>query len=222
MYVWELPVRLTHWINVAAILVLSATGIYIASPFLPGGGFVMRWAQAVHLVAGCVFACSVAYRMFFSLYGNRWASYRAFFPVLTAEGRASMKRTILYYLFLRRRLPGGVGHNALAATTYTIVLTAFLIEIVTGFAMLSFAWGGPWSVAFGWVFRLAPPQVVHLVHYMVMWMLLAFVVHHIYSATLFDIESREGEISSIISGFKTAPVGYKRPRTRQRDRGQPW
>jgi Ni/Fe-hydrogenase 1 B-type cytochrome subunit len=219
MYVWELPVRVTHWVNVLAIFVLSATGIYIASPFLPGGGFVMRWAQAVHLVAGCVFASSVAYRMYFSLFGNRWASYRAFFPALTAEGRASMKRTLLYYLFLRRRLPGGVGHNALAATTYTLVLTLFLVEIVTGFAMLTFAWGGGWSVAFGWVFRLAPPQVVHFVHYMGMWLLLAFVVHHIYSATLFDIESREGEISSIISGYKTAPVGYKHPLTRERDRG---
>ena len=213
VYVWELPVRLTHWVNVLAITVLSATGIYIASPFLPGGGFTMRWAQAIHLVAGCAFASSVVYRMLFSLYGNRWASYQAFFPVLTVEGRASMKRTLLYYLFLRRRLPGGVGHNALAATTYMLVLTLFLIEIVTGFAMLSFAWGGPWSTVFGWVFLLLPPQAVHFVHYMGMWLLLAFVVHHIYSATLFDIESREGEISSIISGYKTAPIGYKKPAT---------
>ncbi|MGP6156094.1 MAG: Ni/Fe-hydrogenase, b-type cytochrome subunit [Vulcanimicrobiaceae bacterium] len=211
VYVWELPVRLTHWINVIAIGVLSATGMYIATPFLPGGAFTMRWAQAIHLLTGCIFASSVAFRLYFSLIGNRWASYRAFFPVFTAEGRASMKRTLLYYLFLRRRLPGGVGHNALAASTYTLVLALFLLEIVTGFAMLTFAWGGGWSVAFGWIFHLASPQTVHLVHYMGMWLLLAFVVHHIYSATLFDVESREGEISSIISGYKTAPVGYKPP-----------
>jgi Ni/Fe-hydrogenase 1 B-type cytochrome subunit len=213
VYVWEFPVRFTHWVNVLAILTLSATGMYIASPFVWTGGFAMRWAQAVHLVAGCVFASSVAFRIYFSFFGNRWASYRAFFPALTAEGRASMKRTLLYYLFIRRRLPGGVGHNALAASTYTLVLGLFLIEIFTGFAMLTFAWGGAWSTLFGWVFRFVSPQTVHLIHYMGMWLLLAFIVHHVYSATLFDIESREGEISSIISGYKTAPLGYQPPAT---------
>jgi Ni/Fe-hydrogenase 1 B-type cytochrome subunit len=211
VYVWELPVRLTHWGNALSILVLTVTGIYIAYPYLPGGGFTMRYAQQLHLVAGCLFVSSVLFRMGFSLYGNRWASYRAFFPAFTPEGRASMRRTLLYYLFLRRRLPGGVGHNALAATTYTLVLGLFLLEIVTGFAMLSFAWGGIWSTLFGWVFVFAPPQTIHFIHFMGMCLLLAFVVHHVYSATLFDIESREGEISSIISGYKTAPLGYVPP-----------
>ena len=69
-------------------------------------------------------------------------------------------------------LPGGLGHNALAATTYTLVFTLFIVEIVTGFAMLTFNWGGGWHTALGWVFALAQPQTIHLVHYMVMWLLL--------------------------------------------------
>jgi Ni,Fe-hydrogenase I cytochrome b subunit len=46
-------------------------------------------------------------------------------------------------------------HNAHAATTYTLVFTLFLIEIITGFAMLTFGWGGSWHAAFGWVLALA-------------------------------------------------------------------
>lgn len=203
VYVWQLPVRLTHWVNAIAILALSATGLYIASPYLVSAGFTMRWAQALHLLFGCIFVSSVALRVYWSFRGNRWASYRAFFPSLTREGRAAMKRALFYYLFLRRKLPGGIGHNALAAQTYTLVFAFFIIEIVTGFAMLSYNWGGGWSAAFGWVFRLLPAQNVHLIHYIAMWMLLGFVVHHVYSATLFDVESREGEISSIVSGYKT-------------------
>jgi Ni/Fe-hydrogenase 1 B-type cytochrome subunit len=141
--------------------------------------------------------------VYWSLRGNRWASYRAFFPVFTREGRRGMRRALLYYLFIRRVLPGGVGHNALAATTYTLVFALFLVEIITGFAMLTYNWGGGWHTALGWVFAIATPQRIHLIHYLAMWMLLGFVVHHIYSATLFDIEGREGEISSIISGYKT-------------------
>ena len=33
-YVWEWPVRLTHWFNVIAIIVLSVTGFYIGNPFV--------------------------------------------------------------------------------------------------------------------------------------------------------------------------------------------
>ena len=203
VYVWEIPVRVTHWVNALAIFALSATGLYIAWPFLNGGGFTMRWAYAAHLVFACIFLSSVMFRVYWSLRGNRWASYRAFFPIFTREGRQGMRRAFLYYIFVRRVLPGGLGHNALAATTYTLVFTLFIVEIVTGFAMLTFNWGGGWHTALGWVFALAQPQTIHLVHYMVMWLLLGFIVHHIYSATLFDIEGREGEISSIISGYKT-------------------
>ena len=32
IYVWELPVRLYHWINAASILLLFATGILIGWP----------------------------------------------------------------------------------------------------------------------------------------------------------------------------------------------
>ena len=28
VYVWEFPVRLTHWLNVICLLVLSVTGFY--------------------------------------------------------------------------------------------------------------------------------------------------------------------------------------------------
>ena len=40
-YVWELPVRISHWTNVLCIPTLFATGLYIASPQLsPGRTFI--------------------------------------------------------------------------------------------------------------------------------------------------------------------------------------
>lgn len=34
IYVWEIPVRLTHWVNALSIVMLSFTGYYIARPYL--------------------------------------------------------------------------------------------------------------------------------------------------------------------------------------------
>ena len=38
VYVWQLPVRLYHWINALCILVLFLTGLYIATPILSTSG----------------------------------------------------------------------------------------------------------------------------------------------------------------------------------------
>ena len=32
IYVWEVPVRVTHWLIVLSIVVLGATGLYIHAP----------------------------------------------------------------------------------------------------------------------------------------------------------------------------------------------
>ena len=53
VYVWEVPVRLAHWLIALSIAVLSATGLYLGHPFMtvPGPAeqsFVMGWAKVIH------------------------------------------------------------------------------------------------------------------------------------------------------------------------------
>ena len=56
VYIWEVPVRVTHWVIVATIIVLTVTGAYIADPFLiPPGGSVMMSVRFVHMLAAFVF-----------------------------------------------------------------------------------------------------------------------------------------------------------------------
>ena len=49
VYVWEQPVRIYHWLNALAILVLIATGFFIADPLAlqsskeASGLFTMGW-----------------------------------------------------------------------------------------------------------------------------------------------------------------------------------
>jgi Ni/Fe-hydrogenase 1 B-type cytochrome subunit len=203
VYVWEVPVRLTHWVNVLAILTLSATGLYIGNPvFLGGTGAVMSGVRALHRITAYLFVASVALRIYWAFAGNAWASWRVLFPYLTRQGRAELVQTFLYYTFLRRRPPAAVGHNALASLAYFAVAGLIAIEILTGFALQSVGAGGWRALAFGWVFSLGGFQTVRLVHHMVMWLLLGFMVHHVYSVLLMESEERNGLMTSIFSGYK--------------------
>lgn len=202
VYVWEAPVRLTHWVTALAILILSATGFYIGNPILGGSVYLMAWVRGVHRITAYILVASLAFRVYWAFAGNAWASWRALFPYLTREGRREMVETFLYYTFLRRRPPGTVGHNPLAGIAYSAVVALMGLGILTGFALQSFGAGGWRALAFGWVFSLAGAQTIRLVHHMIMWMLLGFAVHHVYSSLLMDAEERNGLMTSIFSGYK--------------------
>jgi Ni/Fe-hydrogenase 1 B-type cytochrome subunit len=202
VYVWEVPIRLTHWVNVLAILVLSATGFYIGNPVLGGSVSLMAWVRGVHRIAAYVLIASLALRTYWAFAGNEWASWRELFPYLWRQGRRGLARTFLYYTFLRREPPRMVGHNPLAGLAYSAVVSLMFVEILTGFALQSLGGAGWRTVAFGWVLSLLGAQSVRLVHHMIMWMLLGFMVHHVYSSLLMDAEEKNGLMTSIFSGYK--------------------
>jgi Ni/Fe-hydrogenase 1 B-type cytochrome subunit len=208
VYVWELPVRITHWVNVAAILVLSVTGYYIANPFVTTRGpateqFLMGAIRFVHIGTAMVFTVSVLFRLYWAFAGNRYARWSQFLPVRRRRLRA-LFRMIGYYTFVRKEPPAEVGHNPLAGITYTGLYVLFAIQIATGFALYSLPLhGGFWPTAFGWIVTLFGAQPVRLVHFIVMWLIIAFTIHHVYSAVLIDIEERSGLLSSIVTGAKS-------------------
>jgi Ni/Fe-hydrogenase 1 B-type cytochrome subunit len=216
VYVWELPVRLTHWVNVASIVVLSFTGYYISNPYISvsprepyGEAFMglMRWG---HFVWAYIFVASVLLRTYWAFAGNEWASWRGLFPFLTADGRHNMGQAFRYYFFLRREPPEVTGHNALAGMTYMIIVCLYLVQVMTGFALYGQLHPvGFWPSLTSWIFLILNTQTVRLIHHMVMYLLIAFAIHHVYSAWLVDMEEGNGLMSSIFSGFKFIPLDKK-------------
>ena len=204
VYVWEVPVRLTHWVNVLAILVLAATGFYIGNPVVGGSGSLVAWVRGTHRIAAYVFVASIALRTYWAFAGNEWASWRSLMPYLARVGRREWGHTLGYYLFLRRRPPVELGHNPLAGSTYSLVVLLMFVQVLTGFALQSLGGGGWRKALFGWVFALVSAQAVRLTHHMIMWLLLGFAVHHVYSAILMDAEERTGILTSIFTGYKFA------------------
>lgn len=205
-YVWEVPVRVTHWVNVLSIAVLSVTGIYIGSPAtlaLTPSGYVMGWVRFVHFVAGYLFAISVVSRIYWSFVSNRHAGWREFVPFLSAEGRRNMWRMFAYYTFMSRKVPHPIGHNALAGATYLLVFVLYLVMVCTGFALYAhYSPDGAMHAIFTPLYALFSNQGIRLTHHVVMWLLIAFAIHHVYSAWLMDVKERGGVISSIFGGYK--------------------
>ncbi len=209
MYVWEIPVRLTHWVNVMSIVVLSVTGYYIGNPWLAAsqrewyGPYFMGNVRFVHFVFAFIFVASLVFRTYWAFVGNEWASWRGLFPFLTADGRQALLRALQYYTFRRREPPEVIGHNALAGLTYGAIVTLYFIQVFIGFALLGETNPqGLWYHLLGWIFRWIPNQDLRLIHHLIMWLLIAFALQHVYSAFLVDVEEGNGLLSSIFSGFK--------------------
>jgi len=135
LYVWQIPVRVTHWVTAACIVVLSLTGGYIADPFLiPPGGGVMSTIRLIHIVTALTFLVSGLIRTYWLLAGNRFARWTAFIPTNRFQ-LTELFRQGAFYGFIRKEIPEVLGHNQLAATAYVVLFALLLTETVTGFAL---------------------------------------------------------------------------------------
>jgi Ni/Fe-hydrogenase 1 B-type cytochrome subunit len=214
IYVWELPVRITHWLIVLSIVMLAATGLYIHSPYLVPStpveaSTLMATVRFWHELFAIVFSLSVAVRFYWGFVGNSFSSWRQIIPH-RREQFYWLREMGRYYGFLRRHPVPYTGHNHLAGLAYTVVSIGLFAQVLTG--LLLFGWimqSGPFHALFGW--GNAVPggiQVVRMLHNLLTFLFLAFMIHHVYSAILVDVEERNGVLSSIFTGYKN--IGTER------------
>lgn len=226
VYVWEMPVRIAHWVIFFSVFVLAFTGYYMYHPFIisrgysgpnmystsavgvTSGAFLMAKMRFVHLVTAFVFIAAVLVRSYWWFTGNGWAHWTGF---ISAKGwwRRGLWRQLKYYLFINRRPSTTLGHNPLAALTYMFVWALFVVEIITGMALLDYANGlghGALAFWFGWVFSIVSVAYVREIHFLIMFAILAFVIHHVYSAVLVSMEEGTGLMDGIFSGYKFFPA----------------
>ena len=202
LYIWQVPVRITHWVTAGCIVLLSLTGAYIADPFLiPPGGNVMSTIRLIHIVTALTFLVSGFVRTIYLLAGNRFARWTAFIP--TSKFQATeLFRQAAFYGFIRKEIPKVLGHNQLAATAYLVLFVLLLVEVVTGFALDGLMGAEPGATLFAWLRELAGAQLLRVVHHLSMWAILAIAQFHVYSCILVDNVEQNGLLSSIVSGFK--------------------
>jgi Ni/Fe-hydrogenase b-type cytochrome subunit len=212
-YVWELPIRIAHWLIFFAFVTLALTGLYIHRPFLLPSGqapFLMATVRFVHVVAGFVLIGAFALRVYWFFKGNFWSRWSSYVPIHRNQwtGMGSM---LEFYSFLRFEPGHRVGHNPLAALSYVIIYALFLVEILTGLALYSRVLGNPVLTQFiGWLPQLIDAQYLRAVHYFLMFVFASFMLFHVYLSVLVSIEEENGLLDSIFSGWKFVPAGELR------------
>jgi len=201
VYVWELPVRVTHWINAVALVLVCITGYLIASggyhPYWPGG------IRFTHLVSAYVLIFSFLARLYWGLVGNQYAKWNSFLPFTKKQWQEIVDVIKTYVLRVKKRGPISIGHNSLAAFIYFLTYVALVAETVTGFALYSSmsTWWLPRM--FTWVVPLLGGMMaVHYWHHVFLWFFVAFIIAHVCVSFYHDQFEGYGTISSIVSGWK--------------------
>lgn len=212
VYVYEAPVRVWHWINALAITVLGVTGYFIGSPLptMPGEAsdhFVMGYIRFAHFAAGYLLAVGLLGRIYWAIVGNHHAREMFWVPIFQRAYWVEVLGMLKWYAFLTERPGRYVGHNPLArfAMVFSFLLTAVFM-VLTGFALYAEgSQAGSWQdKAFGWIIPLfGQSQDVHTLHHLGLWVLLSFVIVHVYAAIREDIMGRSSVISTMISGYRT-------------------
>ncbi len=213
VYVYEVPVRIWHWVNAFAIMTLCATGYLIAFPpptmmiAEATYQFVFGYIRFAHFTAGLILTFGFLGRIYWAIFGNHHARQLFMLPLFNGRWWREVWYEVKWYLFLEREPKKYVGHNPLAQLAMFIFITlGVTFMIVTGLALYGegLGHGSLPDRLFGWVIPLAGgSQMVHSIHHLGMWFILIFMIIHIYVAIREDIMSRQSIVSTMISGHRT-------------------
>lgn len=209
VYVWEFPVRLFHWVNALAIVVLIATGYLIGHPltlFHSQEAYQQYWfgtVRFVHFVAAYIFLFNLLVRVYWSFVGNRYARWRKFVPLNRAELRELWEVLRVDIFQTVRTTHPTLGHNQLAGLSYLFLFALSAFQVITGFGLYA-AMSDSWLASlFAWVVPLMGGDgTVRVWHHGIMWLFVVFIAVHIYIVFYHDYIEGRGTTSSIVGGWK--------------------
>lgn len=220
--------RIIHWVNVLSMIVAIATGLYIAAPYYQTfmaddavDKYVMAWNRWGHFMVAIIFDVTsiiVAYLFFFSRFEK---PYKKVLP--TGKNIKEFFEVFINLLTLNRRKKFDSTHsdsfNTVYFSTFHLLLGWMLLTglqlYVHGLASeessIGTWWPGmlhiitDWTIpASSWMIGGAMPNImdVRISHHMTMWLIITWVVFHIYYQVWRTIFWKEGDIAIVVGGSK--------------------
>lgn len=216
IYVWELPVRIYHWVTFVGIVALVGTGLLIGAPLAlmsSGDASSQTWfgtVRMIHFIAGMLITFALVLRIYWMFAGNRHATWDNFFPVtprlFKRQAQSALKVLKADILQVEVQPYDFEGHNGLASWSYGAIFLLTLFQIVTGFGLYAAMSDWWFPQLFAWVVPLMGGDAhVRLWHHLAMWAFVIFTMIHVYLATFHDYTEAHGEISSMVSGSRFLP-----------------
>lgn len=172
---WDLPVRLFHWLLVAAVATAIATG-FIGGPAMP-----------IHGMAGLAVLGLLTFRLVWGFVGGTYARFASF-----VRGPAA----------IRAYLQGtwhGAGHNPLGALSVLALLTAMAVQVGTGlFANDDIAFNAP-------LYTLVSKETSDALtgwHIRSIWALLGLVALHLAAIAYYVRVRKDNLLKPMLTGWK--------------------
>ncbi|MFC2089265.1 Ni/Fe-hydrogenase, b-type cytochrome subunit [Bacteroidota bacterium] len=209
VYVWELPVRIYHWVNALCIVVLCITGYLIGNPISVGGhleaseSFLMGSIRFMHFLFSFLFFFNFLFRTYWGFVGNKYARWYNFIPYKRRHWKEIWSVIKVDILQVVHRNIDSVGHNSLASFTYFIIFLIFLLQSLTGFGMYAAMSESFFPKLFAWIIPvLGGDMMTRQIHHILMWGFIIFSMIHVYLVFYHDYIERRGVTSSMIGGWK--------------------
>ncbi len=212
--------RIYHWANAIAIVVAVVTGLYIADPYYQAKiaepaafKYIMAYNRMLHFISAIildVLFIVIAYLYFFSRFEK---PYKKLIP--NYKNIKEFIEVFLNLLTLNRRKKFDTTYSdSFNVVWFTILHLLLLLMLFTGFQMYvaglahgtsSIGAWWPWllHVATDWtLYVFGGLHGVRIVHHLIMWIIIAWVIFHIYYQVWRTIFWREGDMAIVFGGYK--------------------
>jgi cytochrome b len=186
--VWDLPVRLVHW-----LLVISVLGSYVTSQW---GTKLFRW----HKYCGYTILVLVSFRIAWGFVGTRYARFEQFMR--------SPERSFQYFGTVSSETESRpyVGHKPLGGWSIVAMLFLLLAQAGTGlFANDDVSSVGP---LFGWVSNPLSNTLTKF-HHLLFNLLEAFILLHISAIAYYGYLKKDDLLTPMVTGRKLATIVEK-------------
>ena len=212
--------RIVHWLNVICMVVAVITGLYIGHPYYQSfiadpavDKYVMAWNRWGHFIVAIIFdvtAILIAYLYFFSRFEKpykklipTWTNIKEFFEVF------------LNLITFNRRKNFDSSHsdsyNIVFFTIFHLLLIFMLLSglqlyvhgLASGISSIGAWWPAMLHLATDWTLEVFGGNMgVRIAHHTSMYLILVWVMCHIYYQVWRTIFWREGDISIVVGGSK--------------------
>lgn len=179
-------IRLCHWSNAIAIIVLCLTGFYIHAPQSFPLFENMTNARTLHFGMAFLLLFTLVIRVYMGAVTGDWRNI-IYQPIKDTKKLPSM---IKYYLFLAKDHPFYGKYNPGQKAMYTAIPVLIIVQIVTGFILYK-------PLLFtGAAGALGGYMALRWVHYVVTWLFVLMVLIHVY----LDVAEGLPVLKSIFTG----------------------
>lgn len=213
--------RIIHWVNAICMIGAVITGLYIGHPYYQSfiadpavDKYVMAWNRYGHFIIAIIFDVTsviIAYLYFFSRFEK---PYKKLIP--NSKNVSEFGAVLVNLLTLNRKKDFDSSHADSFNTVYFTIFHLLLIwMLLTGLQMYVHGLGAgvssigawwPWilHVATDWTIPMTGGTLmdVRISHHITMWLIVCWVVFHIYYQVWRTIFWKEADIAIVIGGSK--------------------